>query len=217
MKRWKKILSWALACVVLLVLAVFAIIYRSMQPTTGPRIDAYAMPRTALLVVDIQEDYTGPQARRRFRDGERIVAATNALLAQASAKNVLVIHIENTIDNPLLALLTGGLNAPGAPGTAMDHRLMPVSGSRTFSKNRSDAFSNPELDAYLRAQQVSRLLIVGLDGAYCVNATTQGALNRGYKVTLYSDGIATESDTTLDDLARHWRALGAEVSAGTAL
>ena len=86
-----------------------------------------------------------------------------------------------------------------------------------FHESRPPLFSNPELDAYLRAQQVSHLLVVGLDGAYCVNATTQGALNRGYKVTLYSDGIATESDTTLDDLARRWRALGAEIRTGATL
>ena len=215
MKRWKKIVLWALAAALMLAFALFAIIYQSMQPTTGPHIGTYATPHAALLVVDIQEDYTGAQARKRFRDSERIVAATNALLSQASAKNIAVIHIENVIDNPLIALLTGGLNSPGAPGTAMDRRLIPVAGSRTFSKNRSDAFSNPELDAYLRQNQVDHLLIVGLDGAYCVNATTQGALNRGYKVTLYLDGIATESNKPLDELAQRWREQGAEVMTGT--
>ena len=97
----------------------------------------------------------------------------------------------------------------------MDRRLVKVKGSRTFTKNRSDAFSSAELDAFLRASQVDRVLLAGLDGAYCVNATARGALNRGYKVTLFPEGIATESSKSIDDLIQGWRAAGADVRSGT--
>jgi nicotinamidase-related amidase len=217
MKRWKKILLWSIGTPVVLLAAVFALLYANARPTTGPRIETYAAPRTALIVIDIQEDYTGPQARKRYRDGDRIVAASNALLEQARLKGMPVVFIENVIDNPLIALFTRGINAPGAPGTATDRRLLRVPGARTFTKNRADAFSNPELDAFLRQNRVNRVLITGLDAAYCVNATTRGALNRGYQVTLFPEGIATESGTSVEKLTHEWREAGAEVKAGVGI
>lgn len=215
MKRWKKIVLGSIAALVLTALGLFLMILHSMRPTTGSRIAAYAAPRAALLVVDIQEDYTGPQARRRYHDGERIVATSNALIVRAQAMDIPVIFIQNVVKNPVFSLMSGGINAPGAPGTEMDRRLTRTSSLRTFTKFRSDAFSNPELDAFLRQNQVDRLLITGLDAAYCVNATALGALNRGYRVTLYLDGLATESGTSLQELSVKWQAAGMEVRSGS--
>jgi nicotinamidase-related amidase len=215
MKRWKIILFWATGTILLIVLSLFAVFLHSTRPTTGARIGTYEAPRTALLIIDIQEDYTGPQAKKKYRDGDRIVAASNALLAQAQTKGIMVVYIKNVIGNPVISILAGGINAPGSPGTEMDQRLRKIPGARTFSKFRSDAFSNPELDAYLQENRINQLLITGLDAAYCVNATTFGALNRGYKVTLFSEGIATESSNSIEKLTEDWRKAGAQVKAGT--
>jgi nicotinamidase-related amidase len=212
MKRWIKILLWALGAVFVLMAVLFAVILKSMGPTSGPRIEAYADPRTALLIVDLQEDYTGPQPKKRYKDGDRIVAVSNALLEQAQAKGTPVVYIKNVIDNPVLAAFAGGINAPGSPGTEMDRRLRKVPGARTFTKNRPDAFSNPELDAFLRENHVDHVLLTGLDAAYCVNATARGGLNRGYKVTIILEGIATESGKNIEHLAQGWREAGARVN-----
>jgi len=125
------------------------------------------------------------------------------------------VYIKNVIDNPIISAFTGGLNAPGALGTEMDRRLIKVPGAMTFTKNRSDAFSTLDLDAYLRENKVDQLLLTGLDGAYCVDATAHGALNRGYQVTLFQDGVATESSKSIEKLAQGWREAGAQVKTGT--
>ncbi len=214
MKRRKIIILWLTCTPVVLLSSVFALIYSNTLPTSGPRIDTYAAPRTALIVIDIQEDFTGPQAKKRYRDGDRIIAASNNLLNQARKKGMPVVYIENVIDNPLIRLLAGGVNAPNAPGTATDRRLLQIPGAGTFTKNRADAFSNPALDAFLRRNQVNTVLLTGLDAAYCVNATAKGALNRGYRVTLFPEGIATESGKNIDRLIKEWREAGAEVKPG---
>lgn len=179
--------------------------------TKGPRIGTYATPRTALLVVDVQEDYTGPKAKQPYPDADRILAAANAMITKAEAQGDLVIFIENVMDNPFLKLLTGGLNAPGQPGTAMDHRLLQAPGIRTFTKRASDAFANAEFEDYLRSSQVDHVIITGLDGRVCVDATARGALNRGYKVTMFTPGISIRNSGSLDKLAQRWREAGAEV------
>jgi len=213
MKRWLKILA-AVASVALLALgALLIMVTRSMAPTTGEPIPAYGHPTKALLVVDIQEDYTGRNAKKSFREGDRILEASNRLLAQAEAQNLPVVYIQNVIENAAIRKLAGGVNAPGALGTAMDHRLKPLANAPTFQKSQSDAFSNPKLDAFLRQNQVDEVVIVGLDAAYCINATALGALNRGYRVKLITDGIATESGKNMTTLAETWRKAGATVQA----
>jgi len=179
--------------------------------TTGPRIKVEEAPRTAILVIDLQEDYTGPQAKQPYRDAERILAATNELLAKARAEGSLVVFIENVETGFFVHLLTGGINAPGAPGTEMDRRLLRVPGTATFTKQAPDAFSSPAFDAYLRERHVGHVVITGLDAAVCVNATAHGALNRGYKVTLAMAAIATNTGNRMGQWAQRWREAGAEV------
>jgi nicotinamidase-related amidase len=217
MKRWKKIFVWVLASTMLVAILFFSMVYWSMRPTTGEPIDKYLSPKTALLIIDIQEDFTGSHAKKPYRDGDRIVSTSNTLLAQAKEKGIIIIYIENVIDNLVISALMGGINAPGSPGSQIDSRIIKIPGSKTFSKNRSDAFSTPDFDAYLREKHVDHLLVTGLDAAYCVNATIQGALNRGYKVTVYSEGIATESGKSIDKLTQGWRQAGVQVKGGAEL
>ncbi len=208
----KRALLAAVAVVAGLFLLVAGVMWWAMSPTRGQRIDRYAAPRQALLVVDIQEDYTGPHARKPFRDGDRIVAAANRLIENADALGLETVYIRNEFANPVLRAMAGGMNAPGASGTAIDARIRQVPGAPTLAKHRSDAFSNPDLDAYLRRRQVDRLWIVGLDAAYCVKSTMQGALNRGYQVTVVTDGIATESSQSLEALGQGYSAAGATLA-----
>jgi len=215
MKRVKRIFLWITGSVILLLAVIIALVFWSVRPTNGPQIEMYSEPRSALLIIDIQEDYTGLQAKNPYRDGDRIVNASNVLLAQAQSRGILVVYVKNVIDNPIISFLTGELNAPDSPGTEMDRRLIRVPGSITFIKNRPDAFSTPELDVYLRGNHVDQLFLAGLDGAYCVDATARGALNRGYKVTLFRDGIATESGKSIEKLAQSWRESGAHVKSGS--
>jgi nicotinamidase/pyrazinamidase len=200
-----------------LVVIVAAVLWWATAATSGPHIGAYDDGRKALLVVDIQEDYTGRNARKPYRDGDQIVAATNRLIENAGPLGFKVVYIQNEITNPVLRLLAGGLNAPGDPGTRVDARILQTPGARTFTKGRSDAFSNPALDAYLRELRVDELVIVGLDGAYCVKTTMRGALNRGYKVTVVTDGVATESGQSMEALAREYAGAGAAITTSQAL
>ena len=66
-----------------------------------------------------------------------------------------------------------------------------------FVKTKSDAFADPRLDAQLAATQAGELFIAGIDAGFCVKKTIHGALNRGYKVKVVREGIATRHSTPL--------------------
>jgi nicotinamidase/pyrazinamidase len=211
MKRALKIGLAVVATLAVIAGAMLGFILYMSSPTQGLAIGTYEKPQRALLVVDIQEDYTGPHARNRFKDQERLIETTNRLLANADKLGLKVVYIRNEWSGFLMGLLSGGMNKPGAPGTQMDARLIRVPGGVELPKGRGDAFSNPELDAFLRDNQVNQLVVVGLDAAYCVKATTLGARNRGYRVTVVGDGVATESGTPLAVLYTAYTAAGANV------
>ena len=97
----------------------------------------------------------------------------------------------------------------------MDRRLTKVPGARALTRGRSDAFSDPGLDAYLREKEVGRVLVAGLDAAWCVNAAACGALDRGDAVTIFLDGLATESAKSLEEISGRLPAAGADVRNGT--
>ncbi len=157
----------------------------------------------ALLVIDAQSDFTGPSAKYPFPPGksDALIAAVNQMSQQARAHGLAVVYIRHEFDGILgrlySRLLLGGAVIAGSPGTELDPRLVRVS-DHCFTKHETNAFSNPQLDAFLRQRQVSELYLAGLDGLFCVNKTARGALDRGYRVAFITDAIITKFE-------RAWR------------
>ena len=210
MSTSKKIL---LAVLLVAVCAVgFLIIQVLMlsQPTQGEKIARYAEPRRAVLVIDIQEDFTGTTAKPPFpyRDSEQLIAAVNTITEAAAGSGVVVAYVRQELDGirgrVLSTLFAGGTAIKGNPGTGIDRRVKVVSGD-VFPKPASDAFSNPEFEEFLIGRQVNELYLVGLDAAGCIHATARGALNRGYAVTIVTDAIVLREAEKWEELLQQYR------------
>lgn len=199
----------AAACV-----AFFAVFLWAVQPTHGPRVGTYPSPRTAVLVVDMQEDYAGPRARRGYAGSAELVARVNRVLTAARRRGWVTVFIRNEVAPWNLGgrMATGNTGVRGTPGAAVDARLIRPPGSIELAKWRADAFSNRALDGYLAANRVRDLVVVGVDAAACLNATVRGALNRGYAVTVPADCTATRLSKPLEALLEDLRKAGARVT-----
>ena len=180
------------------------------RPTEGPTIATYPQPRAALVIIDVQEDFTGPRARWPYADGDRLVNAANGLIDRATAAGLEVVYVQNRYDDPSLLLRLHDMNLPGQPGTELDARLKRAN-DHVFPKDRGDAFANPDLQAFLAGRQVDRLFLAGLDAAHCVSSTAQGALNRGYRVSVVRDAVITATGRPLDDILAPLVQAGAQV------
>ncbi len=193
----KKIIVLSLAAVVVLLgVLAFIITKKMFTPTQGAKIAAYAGPQKALLVIDVQEDYSGLKGKQPvlYPRVEPQIAAINGLIDKASKSGARVVYIRQICDDNFISRTLGGGRAiAGKPGTELDPRIRVVS-KNDFTKKFSDAFSNPQLGEFLVTNQVNELYLVGLDAAYCVYNTAKGALNRGYKVKVVKDAIMTRKD-----------------------
>jgi nicotinamidase-related amidase len=67
-----------------------------------------------------------------------------------------------------------------------------------LDKNIYSPWLMPDLDAALKARAADTLVITGLETDVCVLATVLGAVDRGYRVVVVTDGICSSSDETHD-------------------
>lgn len=220
MTRGKKTVLYVLGFVLLALVGISTSVVLQLvelgEPTTGPAIDTYPHPRSALVVIDVQEDFTGPDARWPYADGDRLVEEVNHLIVAAASRKMEVVYIRNEHTDPPWFIKLHGMNLAGDPLTAIDSRINRVN-DRVFTKSRGDAFSNPDLERHLVHNQVDHVYLVGLDAAQCVTSTARGALNRGYAVSIVRDAVITASDEPIDVILEPLRTDGATIVDGSGI
>ena len=164
---------------------------------------------SALFVIDIQEDYTGRTARPPFpyKNSEELIATVNKLTAEAARKNIIVVYIRHEFDGifwkTFSKLFYWGTALKGTPGTEIDKRVNIIS-SHCFSKPAPNAFSNPEIEAFLNEHGVRELYLTGLDARFCVYETAKAAKRKGYHVTIIKDAIALKAENKWDSLLKQY-------------
>jgi nicotinamidase-related amidase len=191
-------------------------IRRMTTATRGARIDAASRLATALLVIDMQEDFTRPQPGRDWSEEglQAAIARIRQLSEEAAARGEPVIVIRHVMKgwwaNRLNGWFNKGLGNAGSAGLGLDPRLQ-IRASGEFVKHIGDAFSNPGLEAYLGRHGIGRLRITGLDGCHCVRNTTGGALNRGYRVELMTDAVLAADQAGWDKVRKALQQEGASL------
>ncbi len=210
MSKTKKISFVIVGLILCMISGLIGGIVVTIQPTHGNKIEQYDSPQQALFVIDIQEDYTGTTAQPPFpyKDSQKLITTVNTIIEKASKKNLIIVYIRQEFDGlwgrMFSKVFAGGTALKGQPGTEIDQRISILS-NHVFSKPKGDAFSNPHLDTFLIDHQVNELYLVGLDAEFCVHATAQGALNRGYTVNIITDGIVLQADNKWDDLMKTYQ------------
>lgn len=161
-----------------------------------------------LLVIDIQEDYTGDTATRPFpyKDSDQFIAGVNKIIEAASMKNIIVVYIKQEFDNFMgkmfSQLFCGGTAIKGSPGAQIDKRIN-IKSDFCFSKPGADAFSSVKFREFLNEYKVSELYLVGLDAQFCIYSTAKGAKKHGYDVTIIKDGIILMDEKKWDELLKN--------------
>ncbi|MCD4694501.1 cysteine hydrolase [bacterium] len=71
------------------------------------------------------------------------------------------------------------------------YKVTPEKNDIIITKNSYDAFTNPDLNKLLRKKKIRNIVITGVLGDGCVNATIQGGFSRGYNFVILKDLIET--------------------------
>jgi nicotinamidase/pyrazinamidase len=168
-------------------------------------------PTTALIVVDVQNDFADPAGSLSVKGGDAIIQTVNGEIDMASAAGAQVVatqdwHPEST---PHFAK-DGGIwpvhCVADTWGSALHPELaLPEDAPRIHKgANGEDGYSGftmrdptsgadipTELDALLRDRGITDVVVVGLATDYCVSATALDAARLGYGTGVLTDAIAS--------------------------
>ena len=157
---------------------------------------------TALIVVDVQNDFADPSGSLYVKGGEHVVALINAEVARALAAGSLVVYTRDWHPESTPHFQKDGgvwpvhcvMNSWGAefhPDLLVDGpEVKKGSGGEDgysgFSMRHPDTEEviPTELESLLRRRGVVRLVIAGLATDYCVRATALDGLARHFEVQL---------------------------------
>ena len=167
-------------------------------------------PRTALVIVDLQNDFADPAGSLSVAGGDAIVPVVNAEILRAVEAGALVVatkdwHPEST---PHFAK-DGGVwpvhCVGGTWGAELHPALaLPADAPRVRKgQHGEDGYSGftmrdpvtgeevpTELESILRERGTERVVVCGLATDYCVKATALDAVRLGFEVELLADAIA---------------------------
>ncbi len=182
--------------------------------------------RTALVVVDLQNDFADPAGGLSVAGGDAIVPTVNGELAMAASAGATI-------------AFTQDWHPPSTPHFAKDGGIWPVHcvadtwGAELHpavtipdaavrvrkGANGEDGYSGftmrdpvtnetvpTELEGLLRDAGVERVVVVGLATDYCVKATALDARRLGFDTSLLTDAVAAvdlapgDGERALDEL-----------------
>jgi nicotinamidase/pyrazinamidase len=157
---------------------------------------------TALVVVDVQNDFADPTGSLSVPGAEGVVEAVNAEIAAAAAGGAAVVYTQDWHPPRTPHFVTDGGPWPvhcvaGSWGAELHPRLTvngPAVRKGTGGEDGYSGFTMRDvktgldastgLDELLRERGTKRVVVVGLALDYCVKATALDALRLGYEAVV---------------------------------
>lgn len=165
-------------------------------------------PSTALVVVDVQNDFADPAGSLSVAGAEAVVDAVNTQVERAVSAGASVVYTQDwhPPSTPHFAR-DGGIwpvhCVAGTWGAELHPRLVvagPVVHKGVSGEDGYSGFtvrhpltgeaSSTDLEAILRERGIERVVVVGLATDYCVLATALDALSLGFETTVLRDAVA---------------------------
>ncbi|GET23247.1 cysteine hydrolase family protein [Prolixibacter denitrificans] len=141
--------------------------------------------KTALLIIDIQNDY--------FDEGTMslvgsVEASRNArlVLEKFREESLPIVHIQHIATRP-----TATFFLPDTPGAEIHENVRPLKNEKVIVKHFPNSFRETELLDYLKRNDITDLVICGMMTHMCVDSTTRAAKDFGFNITLIGDACAT--------------------------
>ncbi|MBM3694965.1 MAG: isochorismatase family protein [Actinobacteria bacterium] len=196
-----------------------------IRAATRPAYDT----RTALVVVDVQQDFADPAGSLYVKGAEEIIVPVNAEIARAREAGATVVYTQDWHPATTPHFARDGGTWPvhcvgGAPGAEFHPALHVADGGLFIRKGTGgedgySAFSvrHPEdgevsstgLDDALLERDIDRVVLAGLATDYCVKETGLDAVRLGYEAAVVTAAVRAvdlqpgDGERALHTLAEH--------------
>jgi ureidoacrylate peracid hydrolase len=166
--------------------------------------------RTALLVVDMVNDYVEPAGAMPAANCAPVIEANRRLAEAAREAGALIVWIRpghhDANDGLFRKRIVHALE--GTWGAELHKGLGVRTDERIVSKRRYSGFFQTDLDLWLREHRIERVVISGVALNICVRSTVHDAFFLGYGVWVPMDACRAtgerEEASTLYDIETHF-------------
>lgn len=156
------------------------------------------MPRHAIVVIDMLNDFIGEKAPLRCPGGDNIVPSLQRLFKWVRARtddDIHLVHIQEAHRKNDADFRVRPVHAvKGTWGSDFIKELYPQGDEYIVPKRRHSAFAHTDLDLYLREENIDTVVVTGVWTNVCVRSTASDALYNAYKVITLSDACASKTE-----------------------
>lgn len=167
----------------------------------GYTINSLDPAKTAVIVVDMQNDFVAEGAPMQAKQATAMVAELADTLSFCRKNGIRVTYTAHAhrADGSDLGRYSD-LYPPiaerqalvdGTPGIEIYPELKPEPGEHVIKKHRYSAFFATDLDLILREWGIDTVVITGTTTENCCHATARDAMFRNYRVAFLSDATGT--------------------------
>src|SRR6202051_227033 len=165
------------------------------------RVDEIEPARTAMIVVDMQNDFVAAGAPMETPAARAMVpklAEALKICRDAATRVIYTAHVPRRdgcdmglFDDLHPPIANRDALVDGTPGVDIYPDVAPAPGEHVIKKHRYSAFFGTDLDIILREWGVDTVIISGTTTENCCHATARDAMFRNYRGVFLSDATAT--------------------------
>jgi nicotinamidase/pyrazinamidase len=163
--------------------------------------------KTALIVVDVQNDFADTKGSLYVREGERVVPVVNREIGRAATAGALIVYTQDWHPETTPHFEKDGGIWPvhcvqGRWGAEFHPELNVVDDVVRKGTGGEDGYSGftvrdptsgaeepTGLESKLRERRIEKVVVVGLATDYCVKETALDAARKGFDATVLLEGI----------------------------
>ena len=145
--------------------------------------------KTALLLIDIQNDYF-PGGKMELESPVEAAEKANELLQCFRDHSMPTVHIQHVSLSPDATFFISGDR-----GTDINDITAHYEGEPLVQKHYPNSFRETNLLELLHEWDIERIIITGMMTHMCVDATARAAADLGFKVMVAEDACATRALT----------------------
>lgn len=142
--------------------------------------------KTALLLVDIQNDYF-PNGKMELRNADEASEYAKRILQHFRETNQPIFHIQHVSiqENATFFL-------PNTEGVHIHEKVRPFQQETVILKHFPNSFRETPLLKELQNLQIEQVVICGMMTHMCIDATVRAAFDFGFTCTVVHDACATK-------------------------
>jgi nicotinamidase-related amidase len=145
--------------------------------------------KRALLIIDVQNDYF-PNGKMELNNSTDAASKIKDLINHFRNRSMPIIHVQHVSVTPGATFFLRGTS-----GTEFYDDVKPIEGEKIIVKNYPNSFRKTGLNDYLKENNISKLVIVGMMTHMCIDTTVRAAFDLGYECMVAGDCCATKTLT----------------------